>query len=45
MIEEKAFQINYQDYSFLVLKDIEFIKKDNSRSGLFFFALRIFAKS
>lgn len=39
MLPEKAFQINYQDYSFLVLKDIEFIKSWEKIHGEFDFVL------
>jgi len=39
MLPEKAFQINYQDYSFLVLKDIEIIKEWERNNGNFDFIL------
>lgn len=39
MLPEKAFQINYQDYSFLVNKDLEVIKEWEKTNGDFDFVL------
>lgn len=39
MLPSKAFQINYQDYSFLVLKDLEKIKLWEQENGNFDFIL------